>query len=560
MTALLVVFDFEVPEAKMAEWLGAKIDPKKFKDWLEGNDLFDGSNNHHKTVGEVFEALESTSEKAVTSFLERSPGASSSVIACISATEEPARYVQDLATAARVAYDLGARGKAYFVPLGLPAAILVNLGKKKASIEYIENDAAFEKKQVGAKLLTMDDWLTARRADQTLTRSDFRKQEARGWLPDAPSDAEKAVHAAIASLDDSKLKAALSAKSVAAHRPEAPALAETATTPAGYKAAITAGDPAARLLAPLVLAAADLAGGEKAIRALLGTSSTPLRITAANALRPTRSPETLRAVLEAATLGRSYPILMSVVSEADAKTIAAFLEASDDLFAPARVELLAPRRGPAPPETDMKAAIERLRRAEVAAELIAQHGVKSKLPLFEKLFLDTSPATIPLKRLCIQPILALGGKKAEKTYGERMQWVSVGMGLALNQDVARRGEILGLKKSEWNKDHASYFDLGIEGLKSLIDEGFIDPAATQNDAPATSEFLEFMEAWPQATVRGYAIGPKRADYRAMVDGIDCDISAIPADRRDQFRQDLATFGGNANELETDGDQVNAWWT
>jgi hypothetical protein len=204
----------------------------------------------------------------------------------------------------------------------------------------------------------------------------------------------------------------------------------------------------------------------------------------------------------------------------------------------------------------MKAALERLRRAEVAAELIAQHGIKSKLPLFEKLFLDASPATIPLKRLCIQPILALGGKKAERTYGERMQWVSVGMGLALNQDVGRRAEILGLKKSEVSKDHASYAHLGLEGLKSLIEEGFIDPGATQNDAPSTAEFLGFLEAWPQAT----AIGPKRADYRAMVDGIDCDIGSIPADKRDELRQVLAAFGDNANELETDGDHVTAWWT
>jgi hypothetical protein len=132
MTALLIVFDFEVPEAKTAEWLATKIDPKSFKDWLEGDDLFDGSNHHHDTVGDVFEALESTSDKAVSSFLERTPGAPISVIGCISATEEPERYVQDLATAARATYDLGARGKAYFVPLGMPAAILVTRARRRA--------------------------------------------------------------------------------------------------------------------------------------------------------------------------------------------------------------------------------------------------------------------------------------------------------------------------------------------------------------------------------------------------------------------------------------------
>jgi hypothetical protein len=141
-----------------------------------------------------------------------------------------------------------------------------------------------------------------------------------------------------------------------------------------------------------------------------------------------------------------------------------------------------------------------------------------------------------------------------------MQWVDLGMGLALNQDVARRAEILGLEKSEASKDHASYSDLDLEGLKTLIDEGFIDPGSRQNDAPTTEEFLGFLEAWPQATVRGYAIGPKRADYRTMVDGLDCDIGSISADKRDEFREVLANFGDDANELETDGDHLTAWWT
>ena len=68
--------------------------------------------------------------------------------------------------------------------------------------------------------------------------------------------------------------------------------------------------------------------------------------------------------------------------------------------------------------------------------------------------------------------------------------------------------------------HFEYLDYPT--LQKLVDKKFIDPEGCQNYSPSTGDFLAFMEAHPEFTAHGYAIGLNRDDYRITIEGIESD--------------------------------------
>lgn len=91
----------------------------------------------------------------------------------------------------------------------------------------------------------------------------------------------------------------------------------------------------------------------------------------------------------------------------------------------------------------------------------------------------------------------------------------------LNRDYARREEIL--------QDYYSFSSMGgmqrfanmdVFTLQKLVDEGFVDLEDAQNSAPCVGDILKFMKAYPGFTCHGYAVDPKREDYRISLEGVE----------------------------------------
>jgi hypothetical protein len=103
-------------------------------------------------------------------------------------------------------------------------------------------------------------------------------------------------------------------------------------------------------------------------------------------------------------------------------------------------------------------------------------------------------------------------------------------------------------------------DLDLAGLTALLDEGFIHPQAQQNDAPPTTAFFQLMTAWPELRASGYAVSPRRPDYRTMIDGLSVDFTALPPPRAAALRAELEALAASATNTELDDDSAHLWWT
>lgn len=56
-----------------------------------------------------------------------------------------------------------------------------------------------------------------------------------------------------------------------------------------------------------------------------------------------------------------------------------------------------------------------------------------------------------------------------------------------------------------HKNFAPRFcDLTLDQVKTLVENGMLDPEMDQNGSPSTREFMEFMEEHPSARVAGFA--------------------------------------------------------
>jgi hypothetical protein len=191
--------------------------------------------------------------------------------------------------------------------------------------------------------------------------------------------------------------------------------------------------------------------------------------------------------------------------------------------------------------------------------VLTTRGVDAALPTFERIFLDKSPGALVLRPLIIEALVALGGKSIVKKHKEAIELYEAGMGLALNADAARRAEILRVELKD-GVDYTRFADLEGDRLDTLVEEGFIDEHTSEEGVPTPEEFLELMDEVPEATVRGYAVGPHRPDYRVSIDGVACDLSRVEdTDRREEIREALTDFGEGAVTVELEGQNLLVSW-
>ena len=82
----------------------------------------------------------------------------------------------------------------------------------------------------------------------------------------------------------------------------------------------------------------------------------------------------------------------------------------------------------------------------------------------------------------------------------------------------------------------------------------LDPTDRQNSAPCVKDIVEFLRAHPNFRAHGYAVSPKREDYRVSFEGVSCNKNYTLEDVWDFF--DLFTY---PDELRIDKDGIYCWF-
>ena len=84
-----------------------------------------------------------------------------------------------------------------------------------------------------------------------------------------------------------------------------------------------------------------------------------------------------------------------------------------------------------------------------------------------------------------------------------------------------RQKIIGFNK--YREDGTNeFFDMSLDTLKTLIDNGFADLDKRTNNLPTIREFIELVEkhAETKLSFRGIIVSPERRDYGIYVEGIE----------------------------------------
>lgn len=103
------------------------------------------------------------------------------------------------------------------------------------------------------------------------------------------------------------------------------------------------------------------------------------------------------------------------------------------------------------------------------------------------------------------------------------------------------------------------FTCNTETLRNLYLSDFIDGDERQNESPSTTEFLDYVDDYPNVTFECYAVSPERDDYRITVEAINIVIPETDYDAVSYFTE---TFR-YADEFNLDHVRHNyylrAWW-
>ena len=86
------------------------------------------------------------------------------------------------------------------------------------------------------------------------------------------------------------------------------------------------------------------------------------------------------------------------------------------------------------------------------------------------------------------------------------------------------------KKYTPDTDYASFTDVDLKTLQTLIDNQHLDPEETQNNSPTAQEFIDLIRRHPILRAHRYIISDSREDKQAAIEGIksipDHEISLI----------------------------------
>jgi hypothetical protein len=127
----------------------------------------------------------------------------------------------------------------------------------------------------------------------------------------------------------------------------------------------------------------------------------------------------------------------------------------------------------------------------------------------------------------------------------------------LNQDFKRHDQLLGLS-GEWGKTDIGgimWFEkIPMATIAQLYDEKFLDPFKGQNASPNNHVLLAFMCEHSSSLVSGYAVSPKREDYRVTINAIQIPSWSVNS----KVKSEYEGLCKDADELDITGD-LYCWW-
>ncbi|HTM20305.1 MAG TPA: HEAT repeat domain-containing protein [Kofleriaceae bacterium] len=552
--AFTILGRIEMPAAAHAKWLAGPIDGSAWDDWAETG-LLDGGSGRHASVGAYLDAVRAQLAAAggVDIIDVAHDGERLWIRAWLSEQAFIDRVHDDLMVAARCAGAAGGKGDVFMMVPGLPMTVRLRVARKKSGFEGVEpNQGVFADEQLAKGFLLLKGWSDEKGARPALRWDEFRAGEARYWVGElAASPAQQQALQRVAAADDRALAAALADERTAL--PYGSPLKGRVKDVAALRAALAAAEPVARVTAIQLLARIDGDAAEPLALQLLADPSKYVRESAARALAGRGGAAAIAGLI--ACLGRGSPEALAAIdalatAPGDGAWLAPLLERSPFTAADHAI-----------PAEPTPARIRELQRAHEQAmyilQVVARRADRALVPRLWALFRD--PPGEGLRPGLGQVLLAIGGPEVEGREQD-IQFAIHGMGLALNQDHARRAQLLRLDPDDDSGGIVKFDDVDLATMRTLIEERFTTLEMRQNEAPSTGELLQFMELWPEVTAHGYAVVPGRPDYRVTFEGLRCELDRVAADRREPLREAFAALCESANEVDTDGDVLSAWWT
>lgn len=531
-----------------AAWDARPIDLARFDDWID-DPMFTGD-AIAPTVRGVFEqAASALAEVGGLSFLERTTRGDRVRVAGMLVDDEIPVFARSILGALREAADVGASGAVALVVPAMQAAVRITLEgaangeAATSSLEIVQTDELFANESLAEIFVDASGWMVHKEAHPSATRAEYVDGESRYWLEKTPSPAEARALEAACTLGDDELAAALDDPRLIG--PDMKPLGATIADAGALRAELDARTPLARIVAAELFAHAR---GDEAEPTVIELASAPSKYLARLAYRALGLLEGER-VIAALRQGLDHPTEWSHAAGALATS-------PDPRVDEALTAWLSRDEVELDPRTDEAVRAARFARAERVLAAVAERRNPAHATALFALFDD--PQMRLLVPNVVQALASLGTPEVEAR-GEELQMAFMGMGKALNQDHARRAELLAIDDED-SGGIVSYGGLDVGRLTQLLDEGFIHPATRQNEAPSTLEIFQVMQQFPEIRASGYAVVPSRPDYRVSIDGLSVDLSGMDEDRAGELRQLFQMFEQTANNSELEGEHLSVWWT
>lgn len=552
-TQLLIMARLRMPERAYRAWLAKRLDGNTL-DWFDEGDLFVGdSASEFPTVDALLRAANDATGDQRPALAVRVEDEQLTLLAVLTDDEQILRWHQDLATALRLAAGPDVSGYAL---MWLPAGgigwwVVDDQGETLDPFtgeRAHEIDARFPRE---VSLLNL--WLSRSAHDPSLRFAEFLEHALRLELgPLAENAAQQRLLRALRTCDPNELweltneiRAADNSGSLRSQYADAAALT----------AGLAGGDAQLRAVGVLLLAHVDPEAAELLAHALLNDPSSYVRRAAIEAMGQFESDAALAVLLTLPEFTDEYTqARLAALADSPHPELEARLEAlldDPDLFGAGAFQI-----DDIDDAAQRKALECRLNRAAQTLQLIASAAPE----LAERLAaMFISPPVAVLRGPIASALVQIQGP-AVTAIADQLQAYTMGMGLALNQDQARRQELLGHNLDTRETNGVTRFSgLPPERLATLVEEMFLHPQWQHSDAPPAVAFFEFLSHFPGTTAGGYAISNARPDYRIGLDSVSCDLSELAADAQANLREAFAVFSEGADRVDEDAHLLHAWW-
>lgn len=124
-----------------------------------------------------------------------------------------------------------------------------------------------------------------------------------------------------------------------------------------------------------------------------------------------------------------------------------------------------------------------------------------------------------------------------------------------NKTIDERDKFLSpyFTTKEYNGGWKHFSNVPLDVLKLCVKKKWLNPKSTQNNSPATSEFIKFLKSHSEFTAHGYVISAERDDCRITIEGLEGEA------KDEKSALEFMKFNANADELTADNNHYISWW-